>query len=80
VGVDPWLSVRSSTLSRTLSGGRTRLGPQRERDEFERIELTARLQRARDSITQGLAFNRRQVEDIRYELGRLDERLRGERS
>jgi ribosomal protein L15E len=56
--------------------------PQRERDEFERIELTARLQRARDFIAQyeeGLAFYRRQVEDTRYELGRLDERLGGER-
>jgi ribosomal protein L15E len=59
------------------------LDPQRERDEFKRIELTARLQRARDLIMQyeeGLAFYRGQVEDNRYELGRLDERLRGERS
>lgn len=51
-----------------------------EDDQFERIRLTAKMERARTFIEQyeqGQEFYRRQVEDIRYELGRLDERLRG---
>lgn len=45
------------------------------------VRERARLQRARDFIAQheeSLAFYRRQVEDTRYELGRLDERLGGQ--
>ena len=51
-----------------------------ERDEFERMRLTAQIERAREIITQyevHQEFYRRQVEDSRYELGRLDERLGG---
>jgi hypothetical protein len=52
--------------------------PEREGAEFERIEQVAKLERARGFIAQyeqHLLFYRRQVEDVRYELGRLDERL-----
>ena len=51
-----------------------------EDDEFERIRLVARVERARMFIAQyeeHQEFYRRQVEDGRYELGRLDERLGG---
>ncbi|MDG4816471.1 hypothetical protein O7628_13270 [Micromonospora sp. WMMD956] len=51
-----------------------------ERDEFERIRLVERIERARELITQyetHQEFYRRQVEDSRYELGKLDERLGG---
>ena len=51
-----------------------------ERDEFERMRLTAQIERAREIIAQyevHQEFYRRQVEDSRYELGRLDERLGG---
>ncbi|MDG4794589.1 hypothetical protein [Micromonospora sp. WMMD1082] len=51
-----------------------------ERDEFERMRLVARIERARELIAQYEAhqeFYRRQVEDSRYELGKLDERLGG---
>ena len=54
----------------------------READEFRRIELTARLARDREIVAKyeaGLEFYRRRVEDTRYDLGRLDERLEGER-
>ena len=53
-----------------------------ERDEFERIRLVAQIERARAFIKQyeeHQEFYRRQVEDSRYELGRLDERLGGAR-
>ena len=53
----------------------------RVRDEFTRMELTARLSRDREIIAQyetNVEFFRRRVEDTRYELGRLDERLGGE--
>ena len=52
----------------------------RLRDEFTRMELTARLSRDREIISQyetNVEFFRRRVEDTRYELGRLDERLGG---
>ena len=51
-----------------------------EREQFERIQLNARLDRDREIIAQyerGLAYYRQRVEDTRYELGRLDERLGG---
>jgi hypothetical protein len=51
-----------------------------ERDEFERMRLVAQIERARGLIEQyeqHQEFYRRQVEDGRYELGRLDERLGG---
>jgi hypothetical protein len=53
----------------------------RVRDEFARMHLTAQLAKSREIIAQyevGLAFHRRRVEDTRYELGRLDERLGGD--
>lgn len=52
----------------------------KERDEFERMRLAAQIERARAFIAQyqeHQEFYRRQVEDSRYELGRLDERLGG---
>jgi len=52
----------------------------KERDEFERMRLVAQIERARAFIRQyeeHQEFYRRQVEDSRYELGRLDERLGG---
>jgi hypothetical protein len=51
-----------------------------ERDEFERMRLAARLERIRGLVAQyeeHQGFYRRQIEDSRYELGRLDERLGG---
>ncbi|HEU0241802.1 MAG TPA: hypothetical protein VFR11_21460 [Micromonosporaceae bacterium] len=54
----------------------------READEFRRIELSTRLVRDREVVAQyeaGLEFYRRRVEDTQYDLGRLDERLGGER-
>ena len=51
-----------------------------ERDEFERMRLAAQIERARELIAQydrHQEFYRRQIEDSRYELGRLDERLGG---
>lgn len=50
----------------------------REHDEFERISLTSRMERDRLLIRQyeeGLTFHRARVEQTRYDLGRLDERL-----
>lgn len=49
-------------------------------DEFARIQLIERVARSREIIAQyevGLAFHRQRVEDDRYEIGRLDERLGG---
>jgi hypothetical protein len=49
-----------------------------ERDEFERIKLHQDIERARMIITQyeaGLAFHRQEIENKRYRIGRLDERL-----
>jgi hypothetical protein len=49
-----------------------------ERDEFERMRLVAQIERARGLVARyevHQEFYRRQVEDSRYELGRLDERL-----
>ncbi len=51
---------------------------QRERDEFERMRLTAQIERARMLVAQydeHQEFFRRQIEDSRYELGRLDQKL-----
>ena len=53
-----------------------------ERDEFERMRLIARIERARRLIAQyeeHQEFYRQEIEDSRYELGRLDERLGGSR-
>ena len=52
-----------------------------EEDQFERIQLVTKIERARRLVAQyeqHQEFYRRQVEDGRYELGRLDERLGGE--
>jgi hypothetical protein len=54
----------------------------RERDEFERISLTAQVEKARLLIAQyeeGLRFFRIRIEDARYKIGRLDERLEAAR-
>ncbi len=51
-----------------------------EQDEFERMRLVAQIERARaliEQYEQHQEFYRRQVEDSRYEIGRLDERLGG---
>ena len=51
----------------------------REHDEFERIKLTAELEWRRRVVAQyveGLGKMRRKIEDRRYRLGELDERLR----
>jgi hypothetical protein len=52
----------------------------REDDEFERIRLVAEIEHARLLIAQydeHQAYYRGRVEDNRYQLGRLDERLGG---
>jgi hypothetical protein len=52
----------------------------REDDEFDRIRLAAQIERDRAMIAQydeHQAFFRARVEDSRYKLGRLDERLGG---
>jgi hypothetical protein len=52
----------------------------REEDEFERMRLVAEIERDRLLIAQyeeHQAFYRDRVEDNRYKLGRLDERLGG---
>ncbi len=49
-----------------------------EESQFERIRLTAQLDRDREIVAQyeeGLAYYRQRIEDARYELGRFDERL-----
>jgi hypothetical protein len=51
-----------------------------EEDEFERMRLVAEIERDRLLIAQyeeHQAFYRGRVEDNRYKLGRLDERLGG---
>jgi hypothetical protein len=51
-----------------------------EQDEFERIRLAAQIERAQAFVAryqEHQVFYRRQIEDSRYELGRLDERLGG---
>lgn len=53
---------------------------EREADEFERMRLTAQIERARGLIAQydeHQEFFRRQIENNRYELGRLDQKLGG---
>lgn len=53
---------------------------EREDDEFRRIRLTAQIERDRALVAQyeqHQAFYRSRVEESRYELGRLDERLGG---
>lgn len=50
------------------------------RDEFERMRLVAQIERDRAIIAQyeeHQAFYRARIEDSRYELGGLDERLGG---
>ncbi|MDG4791101.1 hypothetical protein O7626_35230 [Micromonospora sp. WMMD1102] len=52
----------------------------REHDEFERIRLVEQIHRHNALIAQYAehqAIYRRRVEDDRYQLGRLDERLGG---
>jgi hypothetical protein len=54
----------------------------KERDEFQRMRLVAQIERDRALIAQyeeHQAFYRARVEEGRYELGRLDERLGGSR-
>jgi hypothetical protein len=51
-----------------------------EIDEFERIRLVGKIERDRQLVAQyeeHQAFYRARIEDSRYELGRLDERLGG---
>jgi hypothetical protein len=70
----------SVTQVRRLSGIEEPMTTPNEDDQFERIRLVARIERARALITQyeeSQEFFRRQIEDSRYELGRLDERLGG---
>jgi ribosomal protein L15E len=75
-----------SDPGRTIGGveasgeGPDRMDNRREKDEFTRIQLTARLEKDRNLVGQyddGLVFVRTRIEDTRYELGRLDERLGG---
>lgn len=50
----------------------------RENGEFDRIRLVAQIERDRQLVTQyeeHQSFYRGRIEDNRYELGRLDERL-----
>jgi hypothetical protein len=50
----------------------------REKDEFRRIQLATELDRARKLVAQydeHQSYYRAVIEDHRYELGRLDERL-----
>jgi hypothetical protein len=52
----------------------------REREEFERIALIAQVDKDRAMIAQyveNMAFFRVRIEEARYRLGRLDERLGG---
>jgi hypothetical protein len=52
----------------------------RDEDEFRRIELMSLLERERTIVVQyeqHLAFYRARIEERRYELGKLDERLGG---
>jgi hypothetical protein len=50
----------------------------RDEDRFDRIQLHEQIERARlviDQYEKGMTFYRRIIEDNRYKLGRLDERL-----
>jgi hypothetical protein len=50
----------------------------REQDELDRIKLHQDIERARAMLTQyetGMANFRKEIENWRYKLGRLDERL-----
>lgn len=52
-----------------------------ESDHFERIRLNDQIDRDRAIVQQyetGLTYYQGRIEDTRYELGRLDERLGGE--
>jgi hypothetical protein len=52
----------------------------REQDEFERMRLTAELERARGFVSQYQEHQEiylRQIENNLYTLGQLDERLGG---
>jgi hypothetical protein len=52
----------------------------RERDEFERIKLSADVERRREILVQyeeGLALYRTKIEEDRYDLGKIDQRLGG---
>jgi hypothetical protein len=54
----------------------------KEQDEFERMEVTAKLERARALIAQYDEHRehfRREIEKGLYRMGRLDERLEGTR-
>ncbi len=51
-----------------------------ERDHFERIQLMEQLEKDRRMIASyeaNMVFFRQRIEDTRYSLGRLDERLGG---
>lgn len=53
---------------------------QRERDELSRMQLTVELERSREIVTQyevGMVYHRNRIENARYNLGKLDERLGG---
>lgn len=54
-----------------------------ERDEFARIRIVDQVERDRAIVAQyeeHMMFYRTRIENRLYELGRLDERLGGERS
>jgi hypothetical protein len=56
------------------------MDPSTEGDEFERIRIAAEIERYRGLIAQydvHQSYYRTRVEDNRYILGRLDERLEG---
>jgi hypothetical protein len=62
----------------TPAVGRTTVDHPWEQDEFDRIRLHQEVERARRIIVQyekGLAFYRHEIENKRYDIGRLDERL-----
>ena len=49
-----------------------------EHDKFQRIKLTAHIERFREIILQyedGLAYYRSEIEDHVYKIGQIDERL-----
>ena len=50
-------------------------------DHFERMRLNAQIDRDREIVVRyddGMAYRRQRIEDARYELGKLDERLGGQ--
>ena len=54
--------------------------PSRDDDEIDRMTINERIERDRQIIAtyeENMAFYRRRIEDDRYRLGRLDERLGG---